>query len=212
MDGTMNGPRVETIWGELSGPLKGFLRKRVGDDQAADDLLQDVFLKIHMRLDTLEDPARLQSWVYQIARNAVSDYYRARGTLPLEEQDLIGGEEADAEEQGTNELEEELAGSVKAMMDCLPEVYREALWLDTFEGVGQAEIAARLGISLSGAKSRVQRARAQLRQMLFECCHFQFDRRGAVIDYRPRTRCECCQEGCGAGQEACGGREKERTC
>ena len=64
-----------------------------------------------------------------------------------------------------------------------------ALVLTEFEGLTQVEMAEELGLSVSGAKSRVQRARAMLRDDLLECCHFEFDRLGHVIDYEPRPRC-----------------------
>ena len=73
------------------------------------------------------------------------------------------------------------------MISTLPEPYREALVLTEFEGLTQKQMAARLGTSLSGAKSRVQRGREQLKQMLLERCEFEFDRLGRIIDCKPRT-------------------------
>jgi RNA polymerase sigma-70 factor (ECF subfamily) len=87
-------------------------------------------------------------------------------------------------------VQAELAPSVAAMVNALPEPYREALYLTEYQGLSQRELAARLGISLSGAKSRVQRAREKLKQLLLDCCHFEFDRLGRIIDYQPR--CTCC--------------------
>jgi RNA polymerase sigma-70 factor, ECF subfamily len=63
--------------------------------------------------------------------------------------------------------------------------------LTEFDGLTQQQLADRLGISLSGAKSRVQRGREQLKQMLHECCTFEFDRRGKVIDCTPRRKAAC---------------------
>jgi RNA polymerase sigma-70 factor, ECF subfamily len=83
-----------------------------------------------------------------------------------------------------------LIPSVKAMVDSLPDTYREALILTEYEGLTQRELAERLGLSLSGAKSRVQRAREKLKAMLLDCCHFEFDRLGKIIDYQPN--CTCC--------------------
>jgi RNA polymerase sigma-70 factor (ECF subfamily) len=77
------------------------------------------------------------------------------------------------------------------MIYSLPEPYRDAVVLTELEGLTQRELANRLGISLSGAKSRVQRGRAQLKQMLDECCTFEFDRRGKVIDCTPRAKTGC---------------------
>jgi RNA polymerase sigma-70 factor (ECF subfamily) len=79
------------------------------------------------------------------------------------------------------------------MIRTLPEPYRDALVLTEFEGLTQKEMAARLGISLSGAKSRVQRGREQLKRMLLARCEFEFDRLGRIIDCKPRRK-DACQE------------------
>jgi RNA polymerase sigma-70 factor (ECF subfamily) len=181
---------LETIWTAFGDSLKRFILSRVRDEQASEDILQDVFVKIHARINTLNDERKLQSWVYQIARNAIADYYRkSHATAELTES--LSLPEVAAE---NDEVTRQLAGSVAAMVDLLPAEYRLPLVMDTFEGLSQQQIADRLGLSLSGAKSRVQRARAKLRGMLLDCCHFEFDRRGAVIDYRPRADCACCND------------------
>ena len=172
--------RVEAIWDELGANLKWFILKRVGNEQVAEDILQDVFIKIHTHLGSLQDDRKLQSWVYQITRNAIADYYRQPP------QDLGLNDEFLQLDTSDEQMQAALNRSVIQMVDCLPEEYRTAVVLDTFEDLSQAEIGERLGISLSGAKSRVQRARAKLREILLECCHYEFDRRGNVIDYHPR--------------------------
>ena len=180
--------QVEALWHQLNARLRQFICARVSDCDAADDLLQDVFLRIHSHIDTLRQQDRLQSWVYQIARNAIVDYYRSqRPTSELsetlvEEPDIPDGEDAAMR----------LASGMREMVEALPEPYRQALLLTEFEGLSQRELADRVGISLSGAKSRVQRARLKVRDMLLECCHLELDRRGAVIDYY--ERCCCCAE------------------
>ncbi len=173
------------IWEQCSASLRQFIRKRVSDEHAAEDILQDVFIKIHSRIDTLQDEEKLESWIYQIARNAVIDYYRKpKPALSLDETEPV-----DIEEPEFEDAEKELAVGLTAMVDALPADYREAIWLTEYEGLSQKELAERLGLSFSGAKSRVQRARAQLKGMLLDCCHFEFDRRGKVIDYYPRPDC-----------------------
>ncbi len=85
----------------------------------------------------------------------------------------------------------------------LPPPYRQALLLTEVEGMTQKDLAARLGLSFSGARSRVQRARDKLRELLLDCCHFEFDRRGTIIDYYPN--CERCATGaCSSATQACG--------
>lgn len=164
-----------------------FLRKRVRNEEAVEDLLQDVFLRIHTHAYTLRAEDKLESWIYQIARNLVTDYSRRqKPILFLEETN----QETWLVDMPEDDIQAELAPSVAAMVNALPEPYREALYLTEYQGLSQRDLAARLGLSFSGAKSRVQRAREKLKQLLLDCCHFEFDRLGRIIDYQPR--CTCC--------------------
>lgn len=182
---------VEAVWETLHTRLTRFVRKRVPDEQTADDVLQDVYLKIHTQIHQLRSADRLQAWVYQITRNAIHDYYRSqKPTDELDELTLL----SDAPDAADN-LEQRLGESIRCMIESLPHDYREAVLLTEYEGLTQQALAERLSLSLSGAKSRVQRGRKLLRALMLECCHFQFDRLGAVIDYHPR--CDCCSDkGC----------------
>ena len=165
------------------------IRARVADPATAEDILQDVFVKIQARLGQLKDPAKLQSWIYLITRDAIIDHYRTRKkTVEVPESLTEEGEPQ------TGEFAE-LKAALLRMIHSLPEPYREALVLTEFDGLTQQEHAARVGISLSGAKSRVQRGRQQLKQMLTDCCAFEFDRRGKVIDCASRGKTECAECG-----------------
>jgi RNA polymerase sigma-70 factor (ECF subfamily) len=187
---------TEQVWQEFHPKLKQFVLKRIPDEQSGEDILQNVFLKIHTRIDTLRDEEKLQSWIYQIARNAIADYYREqRTTTDLPEELVLPEEPAD------DDAVKELIPCIKTMVDSLPSDYREALYLTEYEGLTQRELADRLGLSFSGAKSRVQRAREKLKVMLLDCCHFEFDRRGRVIDYQPK--CACCANQVGCSGNAC---------
>ena len=176
---------TEKVWYEFNTQLKLFILKRIPDEHSAEDILQDVFLKIHAHVDTLRNEEKLQGWIFQITRNAIHDYYRSyKATSPLPETlDL-------AEDLPGDDLIAELAPCIKEMVDNLPNDYREALILTEYQGLTQKELGEKLGISFSGAKSRVQRAREKLKTMLLDCCHFEIDRLGKVIDYQPR--CDCC--------------------
>lgn len=180
---------VEAVWSAFNNRLERFIAHRVPDQQAAEDLLQDVYLKIHTHVDTLRDSERLQSWVYRIARNVIYDYYRSQKAVEEIPEDIAAPEDIDLSDDVAARL------GVREMINALPEEYREALILTEYEGLTQKELAQRLGISLSGAKSRVQRGRKMLRELLLACCHFEFDRLGKVIDYHPRCQC-CAERGC----------------
>lgn len=178
---------VEEVYERFDAGLRGFVSARVSDPGAAEDVLQDVYLKIHSRIDTLEDEEKVGSWVYRVARNAVYDHYRAK--RPSSELGDVPDEPAHDLEQ--RELDERLKETVSGMLEGLPPHHREALYLTEYEGLTQKQLAQRLGIGLSGAKSRVQRARARLKALLLACCHFELDALGRVIDYGPRR--ECCE-------------------
>jgi len=182
--------RVEFIWQEFSEKLRGFIAKRVNDPMLVDDILQDVFLKIHTNLGHLKNLSKLKSWIYQVTRNAIIDYYRSHRINSELPENL-----AEAEDGSRLNASQKLAGSLKDMIKLLPPHYREALLLTEFGGMKQTDLAKKLGISISGAKSRVQRGRQMLKELLYQCCHFEFDRRGMVIDYHPIACC-CCSQTC----------------
>jgi RNA polymerase sigma-70 factor (ECF subfamily) len=166
---------VERLWHDLHGRIEAFVRRRVPSRADADDIVQDVFLKLHqgLRSAPLRDP---EAYVYSAARNAIADFYRRKDApaVPIEEQDL------------PDPFREMLAGCARPFLDQLPEPYREALVLTDLDGLTQAEAAARLGLSASGMRTRVQRGRARLRAIFDACCRFEFDRRGSVVACEPR--------------------------
>lgn len=177
---------VENIWDALASQVRSFIRSRVRDHAAAEDILQEVFIKIHQKLPSLRTSERLDAWVWRIARNAIADYYRR--LRPAER--LTEGESHAAEEEPDLP---NLSPCVRRFVNQLPPGYREALLLTEWEGLTQDEMGKRLGLSASGAKSRVQRAREQLKKLLLDCCRFEIDRRGNVIEMTPRkSRCRAC--------------------
>jgi RNA polymerase sigma-70 factor, ECF subfamily len=176
---------VEEIFHSIGSQVKKYLVSRVRNEALADDLLQEVFLRIHKNIDSLKDVRETQSWIYRIARNVAIDHHRASKREPTE---LT--EDLQIATPGTSRPESgELDLSVKRMIEQLPEPYREALLLTTYSGLKQHELAGRAEISLPAAKSRVQRGRKLLKQMLLDCCHFEFDRYGTLLSYEAKRKC-----------------------
>jgi RNA polymerase sigma-70 factor, ECF subfamily len=181
---------TEHLWEAFHTPLHGFIRKRVSDESVADDLLQDVFLKIHLHIDELQDVKKLEGWMYQITRNAIIDFYRTvRPTTSLDAPEAMDI----PTDLPNDDIVSELFPCVQAMVRNLPAQDRQALVLTEYQGLTQKEYGERLGLSLSGAKSRVQRAREKLKQQLLTCCHFELDQRRHIINYQPH--CQCCASG-----------------
>ena len=182
------GRNIENIWQQFSRDLGSFILSKVNDTALADDLLQESFVRIHNHIGSLKDETRLQAWMYQITRNVINDHFRKQE----KENRQINNLPEESEEPDDEAMTEAVQDMIK-MMDSLPPEYCEALCLTELEGLSQKEYAERLGISYSGAKSRVQRARKMLRDMLMQCCHYQFDKYGTVLAIYPAGCC-CCEE------------------
>ncbi len=174
---------VEMLWVEFHKSLRAFFRKRVRDEETAEDLLQEAFLRIHKSIESVAEGANVQAWMYRIARNLVIDHYRAR--RPSEEL----GELAAPEENVPDEAVRAFGSCVRSMVETLEPRYREAITLVELEGMTQVEAASKLGLSISGTKSRVQRGRALLRQLVGGCCEVEVDRRGGIIDHSCKSPC-----------------------
>lgn len=183
---------TESVWTTLSSDLRRFIRRRVPNDHLADDLLQDTFVRIHRSLAALHDEERLAGWVHQIARNTVRDYYRR---VPTSEP-LHIDEVAEAAEEPLDALRNNASRWLPELIAQLPENYREAIMLSEIDGLSQQEVATRLDITLSGAKSRIRRGRILLRAILDKCCAFHFDHTGRLMDCDPRPDRTVCTD-CG---------------
>ena len=183
--------QLDSSWDEMFERLRSFIAARVGDDDVAADIAQDVLVR-SIAVGALQRVDNPMAWLYRSARNAVIDHYRTRHIHdPLGQAAELWPEPAPADDR-PNEATRDLAGCLQPLVAQLPEIYREAL--DRFDLAGQTHqvAAAEVGISTSGMKSRVQRARRQLKELLTNCCAVQVDRLGAVASYHPNTgTCGC---------------------
>jgi RNA polymerase sigma-70 factor (ECF subfamily) len=184
------------LWEDFAPPLRAFLARRVPPGVDADDLLQDVFLRVVRHLGALRGTERPEAWLFQIARNAVRDSLRVRQRRDGRTDPLETDVPAELDSEPVRLAEAALAPCLTGMIRRLAEPYRTALELTSLQGLTQTDAAKRAGVSVSGMKSRVQRGREQLRQMLVRCCEIDVDARGGVSDFHLRF----------AG--ACGEREK----
>jgi RNA polymerase sigma-70 factor (ECF subfamily) len=179
---------IKLLWLQLHSKLKAFIMNKVKDEAAAEDLLQEVFIRIHTKIDTLQDDSKIHAWIYQITRNLISDYFEK---IKKEKRPILPTDITE-EDSSTEYMAEALKDMVK-MMDDLLSQYCEALCLTELGGMSQKLYAEKIGISYSGAKSRVQRAKIMLRDMLMKCCHYQFDKYGTILEIHPKNCC-CCKD------------------
>ncbi len=166
-------------WRAHEGELKGYLHRRMADPEEADDLLQDIFVKALRQSEHFCSVENARAWLFQVARNALADRLR------------VVRDYVDLPEELPHDVEE--AAPVETLADCLPRALaelppedREALTRCDLEGMSQEAYAKLKGLSLPGAKSRVQRARKRLRQHLTDVCRVRFDETGRVCCFVPR--------------------------
>ncbi len=182
----------------LRASLRSYLRKRVGDAAAVDDLVQDVFVKATAAIRAGRAPSNLTGWLYAAARSTAVDHFRATrpATEELDEDLLDPGIADDAL------LHQELANCLRPLAQRLPAIYRDTLLAADFDGQPLKALAERQGVSLSAIKSRASRARSMLKERLLACCHVE-TAGGLVADYHRRSADRCqgrqggCQRGCG---------------
>jgi RNA polymerase sigma-70 factor (ECF subfamily) len=165
-------------------------------------VLQDTLLRLHEASDSLRDADRAEAWVFSIARRTIADFYRERERKPEEqpmgrEAEQVGDEAVPTENLAgydeDHDVHEEVLSWLRPMAEELPEKYRRPLVMADFEGHTHEEVAEDLGLSRSGATSRIRRARAKLREQLRQCCEVEFGPDGRAVAFRRREkRCETC--------------------
>jgi RNA polymerase sigma-70 factor (ECF subfamily) len=183
--------QLNSSWDETLARLRSFIAARVGDDDVAADIAQDVLVR-SIAAGALERVDNPTAWLYRSARNAVIDHYRTRHAHePLGEIDNLWPEPEPVDHR-PNDATRDLAACLQPLVARLPDIYQEALERVDLTGQSNHIAAAELGISTSGMKSRVQRARHQLKELLTDCCTVQLDQHGAIASYQPNTStCAC---------------------
>jgi RNA polymerase sigma-70 factor, ECF subfamily len=146
------------IWQTLHDRLHHFVQKRVRNSADVEDIVQEIFLRVDRNLPSLKDRDRTAGWIFQIARNAIIDYYRS----PWRQREILLSEAGelqliDDRDESDSSLTRELAACLPPLLATLPDTYRIPLELVELQGISQRAIASRLGLSISGTKSRIQR-------------------------------------------------------
>jgi RNA polymerase sigma-70 factor (ECF subfamily) len=179
----------EPDWRGMIDRLRPFVARPAAPADV-DDIVQEVLIRVHRGLGSVRDDERFGSWLYQIARNAITDHGRVRARHPIASGDREPDPEPDAASDDV--VPARLAAVIAFFVARLPSPYREAITLTELEGKTQREAADMLGISLPTLKSQVLRGRARLRALFEQCCEIAVDVRGRPVECTPRARpCGC---------------------
>ncbi len=188
---------ADDAWQDFTTRLRAYVRRRL-DPAWADDVFGDVLLRLVRHRADLRAAENPSAWVFRVAANVLADHHRRRGAEHRAlaragvEPEVVASAGNDEDEGAAAELSECLIPLLRG----LPAPYSEALLLTEVEGLSQIAAAKRLGVSLSGMKSRVQRGRVKLKEALLRCCAIEIDRRGHVLAYAPQAAgCGSCGTG-----------------
>ncbi len=183
----MTTAAFHNIYERFGNRIRRFVAHKIADPSYVDDLVQEIFIKVHNHIDELQDEEKLDAWIFRIARNRVTDYYRTTKT-----HQPIDASEPAAPPRDFSDYELVFDNDIREWIDQLPDKYRQVLYKTELENRKYAEVAKELGLSVPAVKSRVLRGREKIKQMLLECCHFEFDRLGGIADCTPKKLCPDC--------------------
>lgn len=156
------------------------ISSKVKDRSTRDDLLQEIFVKFATKFDTIKHRENLRGYLYRITDNVIADYYRKESRFLSSGDESIFDSVVPAEAM---EHHHRLADvNLRSFIDQLPSKYRKALILIELDGKSQKQVAEAIGMSYSGLKSRVQRARRMLKKAILDCCDYEFDKYGNIVD------------------------------
>lgn len=190
----MYGPyETPKFWQNYGKPLKSYVRKHIADPDVAKDVLQDIFYNIFtycQRYDFSCEKAgirNLRAWVFQTAHNAIMTHYRTE-----KKQVHLDGMEDSLAADSRTDVYSEISQYIPPLLTCLPEMYATPLRLD-LQGIRQQDIAQQLNMSLPATKSRIQRSRLMLKDLLSDCFHLTLTQQGKMESFEVKADCQVLQ-------------------
>lgn len=170
---------LDTAWRHYVPELRAWMRRRLSQPQDVDDMMQDLFIKAMNQGGKFCDIVNARAWLYEVARNAIADRMKVKREMVELPDDLVSQDEDVA-------VVDMLTACLPRVLSELNDADRDALVKCDIEGMSQAVFAEKMGINLSTAKSRLQRARQKLRERMSSACQVKLDELGHVQDFVPR--------------------------
>ncbi len=171
---------TKKIWNDFNDELYFFILKKVKNRSAANDIFQNTFLKIHKNLSSVKNDKKIKSWVFQIARNEIANYFN---------KESIYVEKFKTDSYISLQKYQEICCFDKFIND-LPKIYREVIELVYIKGHKQKDVGKLLEISLENVKTRLKRAKDILKKNFNECCKYEFNEKGDLVG---ESNCAVCK-------------------
>jgi RNA polymerase sigma-70 factor, ECF subfamily len=173
----------EELWNTYSAELKAYIMKHVSNKYEAEDILQEVGIRIQQNAYKIKDITNVKGWLYRVTYNLIIDYFRERKKYSMiEDVNEISSPDT-SEHQNYNK---ETAECLLKLVEYLPSTYKEAIIESDYNGKKQSVLGEKWGLSNSGSKTRIQRARKKLKAVLLSCCEVKSDKAGNIIEFHSK--------------------------
>jgi len=183
----------DQLWDEFNVTLRNYINSKVSNIHDVEDILQNVFIKIYKSIDKLEKQEAIKPWIYTITKNTIIDFYKKKKDIAVSPETLHFIED---EIDIIDNMNEDISKCVKSMIFDLPEKYKAVYNRYENEEMKHKEIAIELDISVSASKVRLKRAKDMFKEKLLNCCHFEVDSYGNILDYKSKGNCDNCNGNC----------------
>ncbi|MDD3597640.1 sigma-70 family RNA polymerase sigma factor [Sulfuricurvum sp.] len=168
---------LTSLYETFRQPLLRFVRYKTNDEHIAEDIVQEVFIKAFRSIDTLKEGQKLQSWLYAIASNTISDYFRKHHIDVTDETDVSHDEVL------YESIMRELGCCLSTFMETLSPIQHDVLQAVYFDELTLNEYAEKNALNLSTVKSHSKRAKTALKSLFEECCRFENNSRNEMVDF-----------------------------
>jgi RNA polymerase sigma-70 factor (ECF subfamily) len=176
---------INEVVQEFYSYLKSYILGKVKDKTLAEDIVQEVMIKLIESHQNSKEIKNIKAWLFQVSRNTIYDYYKKNNLEFNLDKDWNLEEESSSENSKIM-----VSDYVIPMIKLLPDDYAIPLMLSDIDKVSQKDIAKQLNLEFSATKMRIQRARTKLRALFVECCHIENDKQGNFIGCSIKTSCE----------------------
>jgi len=182
---------MNELYKQYYSKLLAFINSKVHNKHDAEDILSEVFIKIYKNIEKLDSDEKITSWIYTITRNSIIDFYRKNNKTPTLQE--FKEESTFDDKKQEKSIHDELSNCLKPMINSLPDNYKEVLLLSEIKGLKQSEIAKEINLSAANTKSLIFRGKKKIKEKLHECCSYEYDSLGNVIEYNAKgENCKFC--------------------
>lgn len=184
---------TKIIWKTYSEDLRRFILSKIKDEIITDDLLQEVFIKVHTKISSVQNLSKVKSWLFTVANNTVMDHFRATKNSKVKLDADLPSNVEDYNDRTIDFYEHSEQDCLYGIIKSLDKKYRDPLFMADIQGYKQQQIAETLKLPLPTVKSQIQRARKKIAQGFMDCCGYQLNEEGKLVgEIKTKEDCKVC--------------------